>query len=161
MNTEIRAACEADGDYLYGCLVSLCAYMAQIDSEYSRNFPTSGNAELYHFFTSIIHGEGFIGAVASVDGQPCGSIYGNVKASELPVAYDGQVFHIAVTWVEPGYSCQGIGTAMMAWLELVLRDMNIPRIELSYLSSNASAESFWKKVGFRPFRVFAYYEIGE
>jgi ribosomal-protein-alanine acetyltransferase len=67
--------------------------------------------------------------------------------------------HLALLAVQPGYQRQGLGRALLEWLEASARTAGIFSIRLELRASNDSARLFYERLGYREAgRKQAYYD---
>ena len=63
--------------------------------------------------------------------------------------------HLCLLAVQPGQRRQGVGTALLAWLEQVARVAGISTLGLEARQDNASALAFYQRQGYRRVAVVA------
>ncbi len=74
--------------------------------------------------------------------------------------YGDDTAHIVLFAVDPAYRRNGIGRALMAWLETTARTAGIKTIQLEARSSNTEARAFYLQLGFNEAGVRVSYYRG-
>ena len=90
--------------------------------------------------------------VVAVDlGEPLG--FGIMK-------YDDDEAHLLLLAVQMVWARQGIGTALVGWLERSASIAGVARVHLEARASNASARAFYQRLGYREIQSLAGYYQG-
>lgn len=73
-----------------------------------------------------------------------------VVAGTIMAGYDGHRGWIYYLGVDPAYQRRGVGRALMAEAERLLREAGCPKINLQVRGSNLTAIEFYRRIGFAP-----------
>jgi ribosomal-protein-alanine N-acetyltransferase len=63
--------------------------------------------------------------------------------------YDDDEAHLLLLAVQMAWARQGIGTALVGWLERSASIAGVARVHLEARASNASARAFYQRLGYR------------
>lgn len=102
-----------------------------------------------------------VGLIAAVDGSDAGVLLGMIQASNMPFCIREPVGYISICWVDENHRNNGIASQLVADAEKWFASKQVKLVELSYFAQNVIAETSWKKLGYNPFRVHAYKELGQ
>jgi ribosomal-protein-alanine N-acetyltransferase len=64
------------------------------------------------------------------------------------MTYRSDDAHLLLLAVSPGCRCQGVGSALIGWLEKTLLQAGIARVQVEVRQSNGVARAFYAKLGF-------------
>jgi ribosomal-protein-alanine N-acetyltransferase len=91
--------------------------------------------------------------VAEIKGRIVGCMISRIVEDKLD---------LASLAIHPAYRRQGIGSALLAYTIVQMKEQGINHIELEVRKTNASAIAFWQKLGFVLFGSLpGFYEDGE
>ncbi len=79
-----------------------------------------------------------------------------VGASAMPEALTGRVGTVALMWVTERERGKGLGGLLNHAVEKWFAEQGVRHIELSWLALNAEAETFWRQMGYQPYRTHAW-----
>jgi GNAT superfamily N-acetyltransferase len=99
-----------------------------------------------HLRDAINSGD-YLVLIARDNGLPVGYSISSVSRRP-PSSKNKTLGHIDVMAVTAGYHGQGIGRQMTERIKVWFESRNVDRIELSEVTKNATAESFWRNQGF-------------
>ena len=85
---------------------------------------------------------------------------GGVMAGFAIMRYGDDEAELSLLAVKPSHRRQGIGSALLYWLEVTARTAGIAVIRLQVRSANAAAIVFYRSMGFRATAVQAAYYQG-
>ena len=70
------------------------------------------------------------------------------RAGFAIMKYDDEEAHLVLLAVAPAHRRRGVGSAMVGWLEASARIAGIARVTLEARANNASARSFYERLGY-------------
>lgn len=160
---KIRKATPADAAYLAESCVQIARFMREGETDkYIDGFPNDSTPDLVDWARSFTNSEDMAAFMAEApDGKALGCIYGSVTESVIPISVSERTGHITICWVAPDHHKSGIGRALLKELERWFLKQGIRHLEVSYMVKNKTAVDAWAKLGFSPFRAYAYKTIGE
>lgn len=148
MDVRIRNATMADYD-------ALCALFEQVDHLHATALPDifrpfSGPARERDHIQRILDDELQCLLVAEVGNDIIGVAEANVSvAPEWPMVVPRRWVHVRDIVVDERFRGKGIGTALLAHIEVWARSLGIMRVELQVWEFNAGARAAYEHAGFR------------
>jgi GNAT superfamily N-acetyltransferase len=94
-----------------------------------------------------------------VEGSPVACLLASIGSSSFSASRLGKSGHIAVCWVEPANRRSVVAAKLVSAAEDWFRQKEVGVVELSYMVKNELAAISWQRLGYQPFRVFAYKEL--
>lgn len=88
-------------------------------------------------------------AVADARTNVCVTMHGDAMLGFGIMVYADDTAHLSLLAVEPDARRQGVGTALLLWLEQVAGVAGIERVQLEARCSNAAALAFYGRHGYR------------
>ncbi|MCE3243465.1 MAG: Acetyltransferase family [Deltaproteobacteria bacterium] len=150
----MRQATESDLDFLADCYVKIARHMKAGEHDfYIARLPETADETIRNHVRRYVSREDALTLLEEVEGSPvaCSSSF---SASRLDKSG-----HIAVCWVEPANRRSGIAAKLVSAAEDWFRQKEVGVVELSYMVKNELATISWQRLGYQPFRVFAYKEL--
>jgi GNAT superfamily N-acetyltransferase len=149
MSTAVRPATLEDGPALYVRWTALLRYYASVDR---RIIPAPvSERDFLAGLSEMLNREGSVAFVAEVDGQLAGFITGGLGTNQpdrLPERH-ATVGHL---WVDQEFRRLGLGRRLFEAVSQWAAGLDdIGHFEMPVLAADASAEQFWKSIGFSPF----------
>jgi [ribosomal protein S18]-alanine N-acetyltransferase len=88
-------------------------------------------------------------AVADARTNVCVAVHGEALLGFGIMVYADDTAHLSLLAVNPDARRQGVGTALLQWLEQVAGVAGIDRVQLEARRSNAAALAFYSRHGYR------------
>jgi GNAT superfamily N-acetyltransferase len=158
MPVSVRAAIPKDAAYIAAAMVKIPAHISRLDP-YVAGLPKKVNQVEMEYAQFCIEAPNSIVLVAQDDEKTLGCLVGELRETSMPPSGLGEVGYIDVIWVEPDSRGSGVATALVAHAERWFDSKGVDTIELAYLAANELAATAWSKLGYKPFRVFAFKSI--
>jgi diamine N-acetyltransferase len=114
------------------------------------------SAELFppQRLATLIRDTDSIVAVAEMDGEVVGHIYGAVvNRAENPFNQPGAYMYVHQIAVDDDAHRHGVGTALIAFVMERAQAMGVTAVQVDHWAFNARAASFFEACGFRPMKV--------
>jgi len=113
------------------------------------------------FFETLLQEDAIHIYIAEEKKQPLGYIFFKiVERKENPFLFARRYLLIDQISVRPEAQGQGVGKALIQQVEVVARELEIPRIELGSWDFNTSAHGFFERIGYKK-RYFEFWKIIE
>ena len=158
----MRHAQRQDLDYLTEAFIAIGLHMKKSASDpYIDNLPVAANATERELALQFIARQDAIALVEEADARPVACLLGNLAESSFPPSNLGKVGHIVVCWVEANYRRRGIAQKLVETAERWFHEHGATLVELSYMANNTDAQASWQRLGYQPYRVFAYKKISD
>ena len=152
----IRIAEPDDRFYLVQSILALVQYIKDLGRDiYFDNMREDLEELVASDVETALAQEDRYAAIAEINGDRVGCIYGNIIPPSLPVADIDRIGQIIAIWVEPKHRGSGVGRALTREIEKWFVRQGVAVVELSYYASNLSAEAAWKSLGYEAFRITA------
>lgn len=120
-------------------------YVANLDKNYHEN--------LKELVESIIDSEKDVIFISEENSAINGFIMGKIVPPYLPISTIKEIGYVSMCWVDPKCRKQGIGKKLAIELEKWFKKKNLQYVDINYLVGNSEAEYFWRKMGYKPYRV--------
>ena len=91
--------------------------------------------------------------IAWENASPVGFIAGQIEKPFLPFCRIERVGQIEGCWIKRAARRKGIGNKLVEAIERWFAQRKIDYVQLNYITGNVEAKAFWKKLGYRPYRV--------
>lgn len=158
----IRRATELDTKYLAESCVQIARFMRESSvDKFILGLPDQLTPAIEDWARSHTETEDKVAFVAENPmGKRGGCICGHIEESIMPMSISGHVGKVAVCWVKPEQRQSGLGRALVAAIEDWFLAKGIRHVEVAYMARNETAKCVWTHLGYTPFRIFAYKEIG-
>ena len=156
----MREAVENDLDFLAECYVKIACHMKAGEQDlYITRLPETPDETIRNHVGRYVGREDALTLLEEFDGKPIACLLASIGSSSFSAARLGQSGHVAVCWVEPEYRRSGVAAKLVSAAEDWFRQKGVGVVELSYLVKNEVAAISWQRLGYQPFRVFAYKEL--
>jgi GNAT superfamily N-acetyltransferase len=156
----MREANEQDLDFLADCYVKIACYMKAGEQDlYIARLPGTPDETIRNHVARYVGREDALTLIEEFDGKPVACLLASIGSSSFSAARLGKSGHIAVCWVEPEKRRSGVAARLVSAAEDWFRQKEVGVVELSYLVKNELAAVSWQRLGYQPFRVFAYKEL--
>ncbi len=156
----MRQATESDLDFLADCYVKIACHMkAGAQDFYIARLPETPDETVRNHVARYVGREDALTLLEEAEGSPVACLLASIGSSSFSAARLGTSGHIAVCWVEPAYRRSGIAAKLVSAVEDWFRQKEVGVVELSYMVKNELAAISWQRLGYQPFRVFAYKEL--
>jgi ribosomal protein S18 acetylase RimI-like enzyme len=153
----MRTATIEDLEFIAQCFIDISRFLKSTASDiYIDGLPNSINDSTMNIASDYIQKDDAIALISEIEEKPIACLLGKVKSTSFPPSGVGKVGNIAVCWVSQEFRNQNIGSQLVQEAEKWFVTQGVDTIELSYLAENVFAEKVWKKLGYKPFRIFAY-----
>ncbi|MGD8323403.1 MAG: GNAT family N-acetyltransferase [Gammaproteobacteria bacterium] len=154
----MRTATVDDVEYIASAMIRIPAHISQSDP-YVDGLPKAvTNSERDYVRAHIADADSIV-LVEESSKRTVGCLVGLIAETSFPPSALGKVGHISVVWVEPESRGKGIAGTLIDAAQSWFRNAGLRHMELSYMANNALASQAWARMGFRPFRTFAYKTI--
>ena len=111
------------------------------------------------FFENMLQEDTTYIYIVEEDGQALGYIFFKVvERNENPFLFARRYLLIDQISVRPKAQRQGVGKALIEQVEVVARDLRIPRIELGSWDFNTNAHDFFERIGYEK-RYFEFWKV--
>ena len=154
----MRNATESDISYIAEAMTKIAANI-EADDPYVQGLADQAGERERAFVAEHIGQPGSIVLIEESDGAIAGCLLGHIAETSFPPAGLGDVGHVSLVWVEPQLRGQGIAKRLVDHAQSAFREAGVELMELSWLASNTSAAQVWQRLGFVPFRTFAYKSV--
>jgi GNAT superfamily N-acetyltransferase len=156
----MREANEQDLDFLADCYVKIACHMKAGEQDlYIARLPETPDETIRSHVARYVGREDALTLIEEFDGKPVACLLASIGSSSFSAARLGKSGHIAVCWVEPEKRRSGVAARLVSAAEDWFRQKEVGVVELSYLVKNELAAVSWQRLGYQPFRVFAYKEL--
>jgi GNAT superfamily N-acetyltransferase len=156
----MRQATEKDLDFLAGCYVKVACHMKAGEQDfYIARLPETPDETIRNHVARYVNREDALTVLEEVEGSPVACLLASIGSSSFSASRVGKSGHIAVCWVEPANRRSGIAAELVSAVEDWFRQKEVGVVELSYMVKNELAAISWQRLGYQPFRVFAYKEL--
>jgi diamine N-acetyltransferase len=116
---------------------------------YPQYFKPYDFNSILNFFEKTAKDPNSIFLLAEDDGSPFGYVWLTIRdRPETPFTKASKSLYIHQISVDQKHSGKGVGTALIAYIEQLAKDMGANKIELDYWIDNTTAKHFYKKLGF-------------
>ena len=135
-------------------LSSLCMDVQRLHAEHHpRIFKMPQDADFAaDFFDEMLADPLVTIYLVEEDAQALGYIFCKlIEREESPFTYSNRFLHIDQISVRPDAQGRGAGTALMAQVEQLARELSLSRIQLDSWNCNARAHGFFEALGFEKF----------
>lgn len=154
----MRKAGIEDVEYIASAMIRIPDHIEDRDP-YVAGLPAQVSDIERGFARNHIADAGSIVLIEERDDSVAGCLLGYIDETSFPPSGVGSVGHISLVWVEPQHRGQGVARALVEAAQSWFADAGLELMELSYLASNSLADRAWAKIGFAPFRTFAWKRI--
>ncbi|MGH7826154.1 MAG: GNAT family N-acetyltransferase [Candidatus Binatia bacterium] len=156
----MRQATEQDLDFLAQCYVNIALHMkAGSQDLYISRLPSSPDDATLAQVARYVGRDGAIALIEELNGRAVGCLLGTIAHSSFSAARLDNVGHISACWVEPEFRQSGIATRLVRAAEDWFQEKRVLLVELSYMATNELAAVSWQRLGYQPFRIFAYKQL--
>jgi len=156
----MRTATIEDLEFVAQCFIDISLFIKSKASDiYIDGLPNSIDDNTMNIASEYIQKEDAIALISETGGRPIACLLGKVEMTSFPPSGVGEIGNIAVCWVSQEFRNQKIGSELVQEAEKWFATKGVNKIELSYMARNALAEKVWAKLGYKPFRTFAYKDI--
>ena len=160
MPMRIREAETEDVPFVADCVLQTARHSkAGASDPYARGLRDTPDSRVFEYSRSYLGQAGRLALLAEELGVPCGCLLGSIEDSCMPEIGLERVGRIAVCWVAPPQRRRRLALQLTAAAEAWFRVQGVAVVELSYMSHNAVAAQALGRLGYRPFRVFAYKQL--
>jgi hypothetical protein len=157
MSMRIREAETGDIPFVADCVVQTARHdKAGASDPYARRLQDKPNGSTFDFSRSYVARPGRLALLAEELGMPCGCLLGAIEDSCMPEIGLSRVGRIALCWVAPPQRRRRLALQLTAAAEAWFRGQGAVLVELTYMSHNQIAGQVLPRLGYKPFRVFAY-----
>jgi len=162
MAVTLRAASESDLLFLIEALHKTFTHLTQCgDDPYSKGFGNISIEELESYALEYLDERKSKTYILQKENEDIGCIMGQIAPSHLSAAGIGLVGWIGLCYVDERFRQEEHCTTMYAAMESWFASKSVTIVELSYMAANENARLTWQRLGFKPFRLIAYKQIGE
>jgi GNAT superfamily N-acetyltransferase len=156
----MRQANEHDLDFLADCYVKIACHMKAGEQDfYISRLPEKADETTRNHVARYVGREDALTLLEEIDSKPIACLLASIGSSSFSASRIGKSGHIAVCWVEPENRRRGIAAKLLTAAEDWFRQKEVGVVELSYMVKNELAAISWQRLGYQPFRVFAYKEL--
>lgn len=156
----MRTATIHDLEFVAQCFIDISLFVKSKASDiYIDGLPNSIDDKTMNIASGYIQKDDAIALISEIEGRPIACLLGKVESTSFPPSGVGKVGNIAVCWVSQEFRNQNIGSQLVQEAEKWFVTKGVNTIELSYMAQNVLAEKVWKKLGYKPFRIFAHKNI--
>ncbi len=156
----MRQATESDLDFLADCYVKIARHMKAGEQDfYIARLPETADETIRNHVRRYVGREDAVTLLEEVEGSPVACLLASIGSSSFSASRLGKSGHIAVCWVEPANRRSGIAAKLVSAAEDWFRQKEVGVVELSYMVKNELAAVSWQRLGYQPFRVFAYKDL--
>jgi ribosomal protein S18 acetylase RimI-like enzyme len=156
----MRTATTEDLEFIAQCFIDISLFIKSKASDiYIDGLPNSVDESTINIASGYIQKDDAIALITEIEGRPIACLLGKIEMTSFPPSGVGKVGNIAICWVSQEYRNQNIGSQLVQEAENWFASRGVNIVELSYMSENALAEKVWIKLGYKPFRIFAYKDI--
>ena len=141
-------------------LSALCMDVQQLHAQsHPALFKTPQSPEFaVSFFEKLFLEDSIYIYIAEENGQALGYIFfKEVKRDENPFLFARHYLLIDQISVRPEAQGQGVGKALIEQVEVIARELGIPRIQLGSWDFNTSAHGFFQRMGYEK-RYFEFWK---
>jgi ribosomal protein S18 acetylase RimI-like enzyme len=157
MPMRIREAEAVDVSFVADCVVQTARHnKAGASDPYARRLQGQPDGLNFDFARSYVGQPERLALLAEELGAPCGCLLGSIEDSCMPETGLSKVGRIVLCWVAPPQRRRRLALQLTAAAEAWFRGKGAALVELSYMSHNHIAQQVLERLGYRPFRVFAY-----
>jgi ribosomal protein S18 acetylase RimI-like enzyme len=157
MSMRIREAETDDVPFVADCVLQTARHSKSGASDpYARGLRDKPDSRVFEFARDYVRQAGRLALLAEDLGTPCGCLLGSIEGSCMPEIGLDQVGRISMCWVAPPQRRRRLALQLTAAAEAWFRLNGASVVELAYMSHNTSAAQALERLGYRPFRVFAY-----
>jgi GNAT superfamily N-acetyltransferase len=156
----MRQATENDLDFLAECYVKIACHMKAGEQDfYIARLPETPDETIRNHVRRYVGRQDALTLLEEVEDLPIACLLASIGSSSFSASRVGKSGHIAVCWVEPENRHSGVAAKLVSVAEDWFRQKEVAVVELSYLVKNQLAAVSWQRLGYQPFRVFAYKEL--
>jgi GNAT superfamily N-acetyltransferase len=156
----MRKANLKDTNYIAKCLVDLSLYLKDQGSNiYIDNLPSQIDDFTLDIAKGMIEDKDSLTLIYEVENKTVGSISASIQNSSFPPSGIQKVVYVSMCWIDEDQRGKKIASKLLDEVENWAKQNGIKTLELSYLCENLVAIEAWGKMGFKPFRTFAYKNI--
>jgi GNAT superfamily N-acetyltransferase len=156
----MRQATENDLEFLAECYVKIACHMKAGEQDfYIARLPETADETIRNHVRRYVGREDALTLLEEVEDSPVACLLASIGSSSFSASRVGKSGHIAVCWVEPENRHSGVAAKLVSAAEDWFRQKEVAVVELSYLVKNQLAAVSWQRLGYQPFRVFAYKEL--
>jgi GNAT superfamily N-acetyltransferase len=156
----MRQATENDLDFLAECYVKIACHMKAGEQDfYIARLPETPDETIRNHVRRYVGRQDALTLLEEVEDLPIACLLASIGSSSFSASRVGKSGHIAVCWVEPENRHSGVAAKLVSAAEDWFRQKEVGVVELSYMVKNELAAISWQRLGYQPFRVFAYKEL--
>jgi GNAT superfamily N-acetyltransferase len=156
----MRQATENDLDFLAECYVKIACHMKAGEQDfYIARLPETPDETIRNHVARYVGREDALTLVEEIDETPIACLLASIGGASFSASRVGKSGHIAVCWVEPAYRRAGAAGKLVSAAEDWFRQKEVAVVELSYMVKNELAAMSWQRLGYQPFRIFAYKQL--
>lgn len=156
----MRTATIEDLEFIAQCFTDISLFIKSKASDiYIDGLPNSIDDSIINIASGYIQKDDAIALISEIEGRPIACLLGKVEMTSFPPSGVGKVGNIAICWVSQEFRNQNIGSQLVQEAEYWFASRGVNIVELSYMAGNSLAENVWVKLGFKPFRIFAYKDL--
>lgn len=156
----MKTATTDDIAFLASCFAKLASHLKEAaPALYVQRLPIEVDSKMLAIAAHFVETQDAIAFVEERDGNRIGAILCDTRPSAFPPSGLGNVGHISVCWVEAQHRDSGVASRLVAAAEKWFGEQGVSCVELSYLACNELAAMSWVKLGYEPFRVFAFKQL--
>lgn len=156
----MRQATENDLNFLAECYVKIACHMKAGEQDfYIARLPDAPDETVRNHVARYVGREDALTLVEEIEETPIACLSASIGGASFSASRVGKSGHIAVCWVEPVYRRAGLAGKLVSAAEDWFRQKEVAVVELSYMVKNELAAMSWQRLGYQPFRVFAYKQL--
>jgi GNAT superfamily N-acetyltransferase len=156
----MRIADQNDLNFLAECFIKISIFMkSDINDIFLSSLPSEIDNSVLKLASDYLDNDNALALIYENNEKPVACLLGMISLSSFPAANIGKVGNISLCWVEPEFRNSGIASQLVRYAETWFQEKGISIVELSYMAKNHLAETSWARLGYEPFRVFAYKQL--
>lgn len=156
----MRRATLNDLDYIAKSLIDLSLFIkAQGSNIYIDNLPEIVDDFTLKIAKDILEDKNSLTLIYEINSKAVACISATIDNTSFYPSRIGKVAFVGMCWVDEEYRGKNIASKLLSKIEKWAKQYSIKTLELSYVVENLIAKNAWRKMGFKPFRTFAYKSI--